>query len=110
MQPAHGCMRSTALLPAPWLPILCLEAAGQSLPRERENTMTYLNTTHAPVATGLSGIFATLRQSITDRVRKSRAYHRTRSELDAMSDRDLADIGIARFMIDDVAAEAAARA
>jgi uncharacterized protein YjiS (DUF1127 family) len=41
---------------------------------------------------------------------RSRAFDRTCAALQAMSDRDLADIGITRFMIGDVAAEQARRA
>lgn len=43
------------------------------------------------------------------KLRRSRraAYRETLTELKAMSDRDLADIGLSRMMIDDVALEAA---
>lgn len=42
--------------------------------------------------------------------RRGAVYRRTLAELGAMTDKDLADIGIARFMISDIAADAAARA
>jgi uncharacterized protein YjiS (DUF1127 family) len=72
--------------------------------------MTYMTTTQAPAATGLPGFLAGLRQSIATRIRKNRVFHDTRAELEAMTDRELADIGLTRFMIDDIAAQAAASA
>ena len=71
--------------------------------------MTYAHTAHAP-ATGAAGFFATLRETIATHARKTATYHRILRELDQMTDRDLADIGIARFMITDIAKEAAAQA
>jgi uncharacterized protein YjiS (DUF1127 family) len=62
---------------------------------------------------GGSSFGAALRALFTrlaDRQRRVAAYRQTMRELDQMSDRDLADIGITRFMIADIAAEAAARA
>jgi uncharacterized protein YjiS (DUF1127 family) len=60
-----------------------------------------------------SGIVATLRvwrDARLDAARRDAVYRRTLAELGAMTDKDLADIGIARFMIADIAADAAARA
>ena len=59
---------------------------------------------------GTSGIFEGLRTTLALRLRRNRAYRKTFAELSGMSDRDLADIGISRIMIADVATEAAARA
>ena len=42
--------------------------------------------------------------------RRNSAYRQVRNELNALSDGDLADIGICRGQIEDIAAEAAARA
>lgn len=69
--------------------------------------MTYATTTHT---TANAGFIARLRDSFADRIRRMAVYQQTRSELEAMTDRDLADIGITRFMIADLAREAAARA
>lgn len=44
---------------------------------------------------------------LADRRRKHALYHDTLSELSAMSDRDLADIGLRRGMIEDIARQAA---
>jgi uncharacterized protein YjiS (DUF1127 family) len=69
-------------------------------------------TPSAPILHASIGLRATLRSilaSYADSARRNAAYRRTYRELDQMSDRDLADIGITRFMIADVAAEAAAR-
>jgi uncharacterized protein YjiS (DUF1127 family) len=59
------------------------------------------------------GLFAAIRSAfarMADDRKRTLAYRKTRSELEQMTDKDLADIGIARFMIRDIAAEAAARA
>jgi len=59
---------------------------------------------------GIANTYRTLRAALADRANRIAVYRQTYAELDSMSDRDLADIGIARFMIADVAAEAAAMA
>lgn len=56
------------------------------------------------------GFFRSATAKISEKARRDRAYKTTYAQLDAMTDNDLADIGIARFMIADVAAEAAERA
>ncbi len=50
------------------------------------------------------------RDARLEAARRGDVYRRTLAELGAMTDADLADIGIARFMIADIAADAAARA
>lgn len=60
-----------------------------------------------------SGIVSSLRawrDARLDAARRGEVYRRTLNELGAMTDNDLADIGIARFMIADIAADEAARA
>jgi uncharacterized protein YjiS (DUF1127 family) len=60
-----------------------------------------------------SGIIASLRvwrDARIDAARRGEVYRRTLTELGAMTDNDLADIGTARFMIADIAADEAARA
>jgi uncharacterized protein YjiS (DUF1127 family) len=70
--------------------------------------------THPPlglhIGASLGTVLRTALARRADRARRDRAYRKTYRELDQMSDRDLADIGITRFMIADVAAEAAALA
>lgn len=61
-------------------------------------------TTNAPIRTR-SSFLDTLRASM----RRRATYARVLGELSAMSDRDLADIGISRHSIRDVAADAARR-
>jgi uncharacterized protein YjiS (DUF1127 family) len=69
------------------------------------------HTTHAPLlGNGLGAAFRAVLARMADSRKRDRAYRKTYRELDQMTDRDLADIGITRFMIADVAAEAAARA
>ena len=53
-----------------------------------------------------TGIFARLSRAFAD----YRAFVETRNELEALSDRELADLGIARFAINDVARDAVSRA
>jgi uncharacterized protein YjiS (DUF1127 family) len=62
-----------------------------------------------PIFSGIASTVRSIRAGLAETARRNRAYHRTFAQLDAMTDRDLADIGITRFMIGDVAAEAAAR-
>ena len=60
-----------------------------------------------------SGIVSHLRAwrgARMETARRSTVYRRTLAELASMSDTDLADIGIPRFMIADVAADEADRA
>ena len=60
---------------------------------------------HAPAS-----LFSRLKEAAARKITEMRVYAQSRSELEAMSDRDLADLGITRFMIEDVAADAARRA
>jgi uncharacterized protein YjiS (DUF1127 family) len=53
-----------------------------------------------------TGVFARLLRAFAD----YRAFVETRSELRALNDRELADLGIARFAIDDIARDAVSRA
>jgi uncharacterized protein YjiS (DUF1127 family) len=69
--------------------------------------MTTSNTTFTPAFGGLSGAFAAIRKSLTDKARRAHAYRETYRQLDAMTDRELADIGISRLQIRDIAEEAA---
>jgi uncharacterized protein YjiS (DUF1127 family) len=51
-----------------------------------------------------------LRAALADRSAKNRVYRQTINELTGLSDRDLADLGISRADIADVAYDAAYRA
>lgn len=55
----------------------------------------------------LSEFAARLVASVKENRARRAIYNRTLGELSAMSDRDLADIGIARVQIEDIAFEAA---
>lgn len=57
-----------------------------------------------------TGLFARVKEAVARKITEIRVYAQTRSELEAMSDRDLADLGITRFMIEDIALDAARRA
>jgi len=50
---------------------------------------------------------ATLREALAHRAAKRKAYRKTYDELSRVSDRDLADMGLHRSMIPDVARQAA---
>jgi len=68
--------------------------------------MAFVNTSHAVSARPserLSGLMATLGAALTRR----RVYARTLAELRQLSDRELADLGLSRLSIVDVAREAA---
>lgn len=68
--------------------------------------MAYVNTSRAAVARPsdrISGLFAQLGDALARR----RVYRRTLDELRQLSDRELADLGISRMSIVDVAHEAA---
>jgi uncharacterized protein YjiS (DUF1127 family) len=56
---------------------------------------------------GLLARLALLKDGIATAVQQRRTYSRTLAELNALSDRELADLGIARLAIPDIAHEAA---
>jgi uncharacterized protein YjiS (DUF1127 family) len=66
--------------------------------------MAFLNTTHTVT---LTDRFAALREDFETALTKRRAYSTTLNELSALSDRDLADLGLHRSGIKAVALEAA---
>lgn len=73
--------------------------------------MAYANDTRTMTTElGLGSWFAAIRADLAARLARHRLYRATRDELGALSDRDLADLGLHRAMIDDVAREAARKA
>jgi uncharacterized protein YjiS (DUF1127 family) len=68
--------------------------------------MAYANSTRA-VGVSLSDRLAATLTVLRAAVQRRRVYDQTRRELKALSDRDLADLGIHRSMIRTVAREAA---
>jgi uncharacterized protein YjiS (DUF1127 family) len=66
--------------------------------------MTYTTHNHA---TSAWQILSDLKASLAERHARNRAYRSTVSELSAMSDRDLTDIGICRADIASIARQAA---
>ncbi|PHP29417.1 DUF1127 domain-containing protein [Limimaricola cinnabarinus] len=54
---------------------------------------------------GLGQRIANLRVTLADRVAKNKIYRSTYNELQALTDRDLADLGISRSMIKRIAIE-----
>ena len=70
--------------------------------------MAYANNTRTMTSDlGLGSWLAAIRVDLAARFARHRLYRTTRDELAALSDRDLADLGLHRAMIDDVAREAA---
>ncbi len=57
--------------------------------------------------TGLSSFFATKLAAFQETRARNAVFHKVKGQLSRMSDRDLADIGINRLLIDDVARKAA---
>ena len=55
---------------------------------------------------GLGQRISAFRASLADRIAKNKTYRSTYNELQALTDRDLADLGIARSMINRIAIEA----
>jgi uncharacterized protein YjiS (DUF1127 family) len=68
--------------------------------------MAYATDT-AAVGNSLGQRFAEFRASVADRMEKNRIFRTTLSELENLSDRDLADMGISRGAIHDIATQAA---
>lgn len=56
---------------------------------------------------GLVDRIVALKQTVVSSIRQRRVYERTVSELNALTDRELADLGICRLNISDLAREAA---
>lgn len=68
--------------------------------------MAYVNSTRV-AQKGLLDRLADLKDSVLAAIRTRRLYAQTVAELNALSDRDLADLGISRLGIVEVAREAA---
>ena len=64
----------------------------------------------APTTPSLWERLASLRAALAERAAQRRLYRATLNELDALSDRDLSDLGLARADVTRVAREAAALA
>lgn len=68
--------------------------------------MAYVNNARASapvIPEGISGVLKSVKAALERRA----VYSRTVRELEALSDRELADLGIARVSIRDIAAQAA---
>ena len=73
--------------------------------------MTYLShTDRASGGTSIGQTLSNVTASLTQRWSQFRTYHRTLNELSMLSDHELADIGVHRANIGDVARSFAARA
>ena len=70
--------------------------------------MAYINITRT-AGFNLTERFNTLRAEIATRVARRAAFRQTFNELSAMTDRELADIGVARCAIAGIAREASNR-
>jgi len=70
--------------------------------------MAYVNTTRNQTQTGtLQGRIAAMIAGVRDEAKRRRVYSRTLRELEGLSDRDLADLGMHRLSIRDIARIAA---
>lgn len=68
--------------------------------------MSYVNSARV-ARNGLADRFATLNETIRTALRQRRLYAQAVRELSSLSDRELADLGISRLSIADIAREAA---
>jgi uncharacterized protein YjiS (DUF1127 family) len=68
--------------------------------------MAYVNTTRL-ARKGLLDRLAALKDSIATAIQSRQVYLRTVAELNALTDRELADLGISRISIPEIAREAA---
>jgi uncharacterized protein YjiS (DUF1127 family) len=68
--------------------------------------MAYVNTTSA-ARKGFADRLAVLRDTVLTAIAQRRTYLRTVAELNALTDRELTDLGISRVAITDIAREAA---
>ncbi len=66
---------------------------------------TYTASLHSGIH--LRELMAAKLRSMVDAWKMYRVYKQTKRELDGLSDRELADIGISRWMINEIAHEAA---
>ena len=79
---------------------------GSDTSKKREYNMAYVNTARTGGIT-LSQRFAALRENFVAARAQRKIYTTTLNELEMLSNRDLADLGIARSMIKSIAMEAA---
>jgi uncharacterized protein YjiS (DUF1127 family) len=68
--------------------------------------MAYVNTTSA-ARKGFADRLVVLRDTVLTAIAQRRTYLRTVAELNALTDRELADLGISRLGITEIAHEAA---
>jgi uncharacterized protein YjiS (DUF1127 family) len=68
--------------------------------------MAYVNTTRSAPG-GLLARLAILKDGVVTAVQQRRTYARTVAELNALTDRELTDLGISRLSIPEIAHEAA---
>lgn len=68
--------------------------------------MAYVNTSRV-ARKGLMDRLMTLKDTVTTALNQRQLYVRTMSELNALTDRELADLGISRMSIRELAQEAA---
>jgi uncharacterized protein YjiS (DUF1127 family) len=68
--------------------------------------MAYVNTTHT-ARKGFADRLAYLKDTVLTAINQRRVYTRTVAELNSLTDRELADLGISRLGIAEIAREAA---
>ncbi len=68
--------------------------------------MAYLATRHAP-SLSFAARLGEMKSHLTAAIKARRVYQRTFAELNGLSDRELADLGIARSNLRNIALEAA---
>lgn len=79
---------------------------GQRAQYESNEHMAYVTDTRG-LGTSIGQRFTEFRATILDRMTRAKLFRTTSAELNNLSDRDLADLGIARSSIKSIAMEAA---
>jgi len=107
MRSLHSSIAETVIVQSQHSPILVPRKATKpdKIEAETENTMAHITDIRGS-APGLLARLSTLRNDIAARYARHRVYRTTMAELNALSDRDLDDLGISRSMIRGIAREA----
>ena len=110
MRPVHGGFGPLDLVAAPQKDHLAGNGKGgwaaRTDPQDEEMKMAYVNT-HRESNGSVAGWFGDVLAKWNEARARRAIYVNARAELQSMTDRDLADIGVSRVQIEDLAHEAA---
>jgi uncharacterized protein YjiS (DUF1127 family) len=107
MRLLHGGLALGAIVQLQHWPHIRLISEGYAIAAiTSEALMAYITTTRAPSASFFARLVA-LKSALTSMLNQRQIYLTTLRELNALSDRDLADLGLHRALIRDIAYQAA---